>query len=179
VLILWYNVLERRVSISTMLTLGQADSRDLSDGAVTGFVCLMAVIAITIPMNLILHHFGQEVPPHDFIKLLSGGPFAVVGVYVAAVVIAPIGEEILFRRLLYCGLDQRIGPIGAMWVTCLVFAVIHTKLTHLLPLAVVAFLLQKLYLRKRNLFSCMVAHAVFNGCQLTMALLFLEHGAAQ
>lgn len=46
----------------------------------------------------------------------------------AVVVLAPLFEELLFRGFLYAGLAHaRVGPVGAITVSALVWTVIHTQ----------------------------------------------------
>ena len=47
----------------------------------------------------------------------------------AFVVLAPVGEETLFRGFLYKGIAaSRAGPIGAIMVSSLVFALLHVNM---------------------------------------------------
>ena len=46
----------------------------------------------------------------------------------AVVVLAPLGEETLFRGFLYKGIESsRAGPVGAIVVSTVLFAVIHLQ----------------------------------------------------
>jgi membrane protease YdiL (CAAX protease family) len=50
------------------------------------------------------------------------------GLLLAWVVLAPVGEEIIFRGFLYKGIAvSRAGPIGAVVITSIVFALLHVQ----------------------------------------------------
>lgn len=78
------------------------------------------------------------------------------------IVIAPLGEEILFRGVLYPWI-KRIGyPRLALWVTALVFAAIHFNLAAFVPLVLLAVVLVWLYEYTGNLLACIMTHSIFN-----------------
>ena len=92
----------------------------------------------------------------------------------AAVLLAPPAEEILFRGVLYPAIKQAGFPRLALWVSTLLFAVVHWNAPTFVPLAVLALVLTALYERTDNLLAPITAHAVFNAVGLVWMLLF-EH----
>ncbi len=89
----------------------------------------------------------------------------------AAVVLAPLAEEILFRGILYPAVKQAGFPRIALWGSVLLFAAVHMNAVTFLPLAVLALFLTALYERTDNLLAPIIAHALFNA--LNFATLFL------
>jgi membrane protease YdiL (CAAX protease family) len=81
---------------------------------------------------------------------------------VAAILIAPLGEELLFRGILYPAIKQRGFPRLALWGTSLAFGAIHLNLAIFLPLTVLALLLAWLYEKTENLLAPAMAHSCFN-----------------
>jgi membrane protease YdiL (CAAX protease family) len=79
--------------------------------------------------------------------------------------LAPVGEEILFRGILYPTIKQAGFPKVALWATSLAFAAIHLNIETFVPLLVLALLLTLLYEKTNNLLAPITAHAVFNGVQ--------------
>jgi membrane protease YdiL (CAAX protease family) len=79
--------------------------------------------------------------------------------------LAPVGEEILFRGILYPTIKQAGFPKIALWVTSLAFAAIHLNVETFIPLLVLALLLTLLYEKTNNLLAPITAHAVFNAVQ--------------
>lgn len=85
---------------------------------------------------------------------------AVLGV--VTILLAPVGEELLFRGILYPWIKQAGFPRLALWGTCGFFAAIHVNLMIFVPLFVLALLLTLLYERTNNLLAPIAAHSVFN-----------------
>ncbi|MGW6602880.1 CPBP family intramembrane glutamic endopeptidase [Streptomyces sp. NPDC055036] len=77
-------------------------------------------------------------------------------------VAAPVGEEALFRGLIYPLLRKRVGILVSTLVTAVVFGLLHGNAVQFvspLPLAVVLALV---YERTRALWPCMLLHLGFN-----------------
>ena len=94
---------------------------------------------------------------------------------VAAILLAPLAEEILFRGILYPAVKQAGYPHLALWGSVLLFAAVHMNAVTFLPLAVLALLLTALYERTDNLLAPIFAHALFNA--LNFVTLFLVEQA--
>lgn len=97
-------------------------------------------------------------------------PTTLAWVVLAAVVLAPLVEELLFRVILLGWLKTKTTSTHAIGISSLAFAFIHGPLdgAALLPLAL---LLGSLYDRQQRFLSVVVAHAFFNlwNIALTMA----------
>lgn len=104
--------------------------------------------------------FKLQVP----VELLRNDPSMTprILVFLAAVVLAPAAEEILFRGLLYPSVKQLGFPRLALWGTSILFGLIHFNLMAALPLAVFALILTLLYEATDNLLCPITAHTFFN-----------------
>ncbi len=85
----------------------------------------------------------------------------------AVLVIAPVGEELLFRGALLRSLLRRTTPATAIWVSALVFALVHVVLDPGAGFAVPALLLLGLVsgwraVRTGSLSESILLHAGFN-----------------
>jgi membrane protease YdiL (CAAX protease family) len=85
-----------------------------------------------------------------------------------ATVLAPVGEELLFRGILYARIKQAGFPRLALWGTAIFFAAVHANLVLFVPLLALALALTALYEWTDNLAASMVAHSVFNALNLAM-----------
>ena len=85
-----------------------------------------------------------------------------VALAAAAILLAPIAEEMLFRGILYPAIKQAGYPRLALWGTSLLFAAVHANVLIFLPLLVLALALTALYERTNNLLAPITAHALFN-----------------
>lgn len=80
----------------------------------------------------------------------------------AAVIFAPIVEEIIFRGVLYPTVKRHADPRTALWGVSMLFALTHMNLTALLALTVLGIILTFLYETTRNLVAPIIAHSFFN-----------------
>ena len=87
-------------------------------------------------------------------------------------VVAPLGEEFLFRGFLYPSLRNGMGIAGAAAVTGIVFGLVHgfsSPAENLLPLAVFGAALCLIYQATGSLYPCIALHAINNAIALGSA----------
>ncbi len=126
---------------------------------------------------------GSDAVPEQLIldEALAGGVRTALAL-VAAVVLAPVAEELLFRGLLYRALRRRRGVLGAVVVSSVAFAVVHLDVAATQPLALVGLTLVGVvmalaYERTGGLLVPVAAHAAYNGTALALALAAERTGA--
>jgi membrane protease YdiL (CAAX protease family) len=90
------------------------------------------------------------------------------------ILIAPAGEEILFRGILYPTIKQAGFRQLALWTTSLAFAAIHLNAVTFVPLLVLSLLLTLLYEKTNNLLAPIITHSAFNAVQFVL-LYVQEH----
>jgi hypothetical protein len=88
----------------------------------------------------------------------------------AAIVLAPLAEEMVFRGILYTAIKQQGYPRLALWGTSGVFAAMHANEATLLPLLIFALVLVYLYETFGNLLAPIVAHSLFNAANFLILL---------
>jgi membrane protease YdiL (CAAX protease family) len=114
-------------------------------------------------------HPEEQLPVHVLRVSASWAGRITLGA--AAILLAPVAEEILFRGILYPAIKQAGFPRLALWGTVLLFAAVHLNVVTFVPLAVLALVLTALYERTNNLLASITAHALFNA--LNFVTLFL------
>jgi membrane protease YdiL (CAAX protease family) len=82
---------------------------------------------------------------------------------VAAVIVAPLCEEIVFRGYLYPAAKRFVGPATAMFCSALLFSLAHGSLAMLLPLFLLGFAFAWIYERTGSLWAPIFAHFCVNG----------------
>lgn len=101
-------------------------------------------------------------------ELLSG-PIPLL--LVAALVAAPVCEEVFFRAFFFAGLRSHLNFAVASAISALVFAGVHFMLWSTPPLFMVGLGMALLYERQRSVAAPILAHATFNGTELLLAWL--------
>jgi membrane protease YdiL (CAAX protease family) len=101
----------------------------------------------------------------DTVRLLqeSADPLVLGLMAAAAVIAAPICEEIVFRGYLYPATKKFTGPWVACIFSAIVFASAHGSLAALLPLFVFGCVLVFIYEKSGSIWAPMAVHFCFNG----------------
>ncbi len=99
----------------------------------------------------------QEVS--DIIIRAEGLSFAVL--VVVATVLAPFFEEVVFRAFLQAGMEKSLGPSAGIFLTAILFTVVHGAHA-MLQVFPVAMALGLLYWRTRSLAACIAFHCCVN-----------------
>ena len=106
----------------------------------------------------------------DTVKLLQTAtdPVVISLMAVAAVLVAPICEEIVFRGYLFPFAKKYTGTWVAAICSGLVFAAAHGSLAALLPLFVFGVVLAMLYEKTGSIWAPMAVHFCFNGATVAI-----------
>lgn len=132
---------------------------------------IVAILPVFLVMLLTLPFRSVETT-HPFLRLVDergfGNEFLLVTF--AAVIIAPLKEELMFRVILQSQLVRWMGVIPAIWLTALLFATVHgfPDSIALIPLALI---LGAVYQWRRSFLSIVLIHALFNAFNLGLVLL--------
>jgi membrane protease YdiL (CAAX protease family) len=110
-------------------------------------------------------------------EVVEGPPWSLI---LAAVVVAPVAEELYFRGLLLQGLWRSFGSRWAVGISAAVFGLFHfsgASLQTVLPMVsatLIGVVLGILFVRTRNLAVTVLAHALVNGVAVSLVLLLPE-----
>jgi membrane protease YdiL (CAAX protease family) len=97
----------------------------------------------------------------------SPSPYNAFLLFPVIAIIVPIGEEFIFRGLLYGGLRRVMGAGAAIIISAILFAAVHDAWSDRVPLFVLGAAFAWLYERTRSLVAPIAAHAVNNAIALT------------
>lgn len=100
---------------------------------------------------------------------IDGSTLNLVLVVIVITVLAPVGEEILFRGFIFRALRNWRGFVPAAIVTGLIFGAVHigsSPIGYALPLAAFGFGLCLLYQWTGSLYPCIALHAINNAFAL-------------
>lgn len=108
----------------------------------------------------------------DTVKLLqeSKDPLVLGLMAFAAVIAAPVCEEIVFRGYFYAASKKFAGPWMAGICSALVFAAAHGSMAALLPLFVFGCVLAFIYEKTGSLWAPVAVHFCFNGATVIVQM---------
>lgn len=127
--------------------------------------------AILIPSGMLdIVHFSDWIQEltgcpenQDVVEMLQGGDaHDKLLIALAAIIMAPLGEECCFRGFLYNILRQRAGVLPCALAVGLFFGAIHFSLVQFLPLTIFGVVQCLAYERAKSLWLPITIHAIFN-----------------
>jgi membrane protease YdiL (CAAX protease family) len=141
-----------------------------SVGWIIFWALVMSVFAIPATVFLnglvvwLISQFQQAPEPQPVMVVLqeSTGVLERAALGTAAILIAPLFEESLFRGILYPAIKKAGYPALALAGTSLLFGAVHMSLPHFLPLTFFGIMLAVLYEKTDSLLAPVLAHALFN-----------------
>ncbi|MFA6100847.1 MAG: CPBP family intramembrane glutamic endopeptidase [Victivallaceae bacterium] len=136
-------------------------------------VFMLGISAVTtINFKKILDFFEITCRPPAFLTLaLSCDTTGFILLSIAAAIIAPVSEEILFRRVIYGFVAARIGIVGSIIFTSLLFAMIHDSFAQFPALFLLGVAFQLTYLHFHSLYPAIVLHFLNNAAAVCAILL--------
>lgn len=141
-------------------------------------VCLGTVFVVALLINQQLEQVLPESEPQEMVQMFVSTSSIATRflIILAAVIIAPLTEEIVFRGLVYGVLKRYTDAPFAALSSSLMFAIIHMHLGSLGPLWVLAVLFCIAYELTGCLLVPMILHMVFNSTSILLMLLMPEAG---
>jgi membrane protease YdiL (CAAX protease family) len=134
----------------------------LKVGLVNGVILFFAVMF----MGAIISFLSPvEIKPQPIAEVImtAGSKWEMVVPFIVASLFAPISEELYFRGFLYPALRRKIGVVGGILVTSLIFGSLHFDFIRMIPLAFGGIWLNWLYEKSGSIYTSIVAHSVWNG----------------
>ncbi len=118
-----------------------------------------------------MESFGVE-SVQDTVKLLqeSNDPVLLGLMTFAAVIAAPICEEIVFRGYFYPAAKKFAGPWAAAIFSALIFSSAHGSMSALLPLFIFGLVLVFIYEKTGSLWAPVAVHFCFNGATVLVQI---------
>lgn len=116
---------------------------------------------------------AEKVPPLDHTLFNSGGILiwiTIVAYFLSGVLLIPIVEEIVFRKLLTDLTAKRFGMVSSILVNSIIFALIHVSPSAMLYIFPLGVALNILYRRYDTLWASFALHAINNLFVLSIVL---------
>jgi len=159
-LILLFARIRRNITVRQYLSLYNPGWRQVCKWSLV----LVLYAAVVEAVNFVLTFAGRPFTSEVMIRLYSSAQLVPL-LWFAMVVIAPVSEELFFRGFLFKGVESsRMGPVGAVIVTSLVWSVLHAQLDvfALAGTFVGGLLLGWALLKTRSVYIPIIMHAIWN-----------------
>ncbi len=149
-------------------------SDHISAGFAATIVLLFVMANLMYVYHKLLSMLGIKLEPPPIEALLKSSDssslwFLCFGI----IVLAPISEELIFRRFIFGFLAPRCGFIVSLLITAGLFAAIHMSLYSLPALFLLGIGFQLIYLKFGSLYPAIIMHA-FNNAIAVILLLFIK-----
>ncbi len=138
--------------------------------AIVQFPALLLVAFIALAIDRFLGGHGGEPSILPMIKDATPGGLLLIAV--AALTLAPLAEELVFRRILFACCRRFLGFAPAMVLTAAIFAAFHLSLVQWVPLFLLGLALQAAVQLSGSVWPAVAMHAVHNA--LAIAILFVQ-----
>jgi membrane protease YdiL (CAAX protease family) len=145
-------------------------------GAVVIFLPLMGVSYISMVLTNYLKKilgsewsliFGPKFKIQQYFLTMEWRYFLIF--VIAAVIVAPVVEEIAFRNLIFRTLNTKLGIGASVFLTSFIFAAVHLNIENIPSIFLLGVTFQLLYIRYKSVYPSIIFHLTFNG----ISMLFL------
>ncbi len=138
-------------------------------GLAAGVACQLVVVPVVYRLTGDLIPGDPEEAARDLVDMVSG-PAATVALVIAVVIVAPVAEELMYRRVLMRPLADKVGVTVAVVLSSAIFALAHGQLILVPGLMTFAVVLGFLAFRFDGLSAPIAAHMSFNATTVVMLL---------
>ncbi|MBV7294742.1 CPBP family intramembrane metalloprotease [Corynebacterium sp. TAE3-ERU12] len=133
----------------------------------------VVALLVTVVVHPLLFDNPTDSSSKTISASLAAGPGLAVAVFIVAVVVAPLVEEIVFRRLIYALLERRFGVIVAALGSAVLFGLIHVEPQAILMISFLGIAMALLVRHNRSLWPSVCLHALNNAIAVTALLIML------
>jgi membrane protease YdiL (CAAX protease family) len=102
--------------------------------------------------------------------LRAVNPWEISWIVLLICVVAPLVEELIYRRVLWSGLRVKVSAFHATWISALLFSLRHGAVDSFLPHFLAGLVFAQIWSRTGSLLSCIVAHGTVNAVTVVVLL---------
>lgn len=156
-LIALFASIRRRATVKQYLHLHPVGAKTLS-----AWLCVALLFAIA--WDSLTYMLDKPVIP-EFMLIAYETAYFLPLLWIALIVAAPLSEELFFRGFLFEGIRYtRLGPVGAVLLTSLLWAVIHLQysLYEVSTVFVLGLMLGVARLKTRSIYTAIAMHSLVN-----------------
>lgn len=128
-------------------------------GIIPSIVSIVALFCIVYITDVIFYWFPMpDEWTKEFKSFLAPDPY----IFIAAGILAPVFEELIFRGIILDGLLQRYKPGTAIFISSVLFGAIHLNVWQFTGAGVDGLLYGWMYVHSRSLWPSIMLHAAKN-----------------
>jgi len=141
------------------------------------FLIIFGIIATSLIYFIyiiFLQFIPWDIEQNKILQLIENKNISFVMLFLVAVIIAPICEELFFRGFLYPAFKKRMNVFSAMFLSSILFAVFHLQPAQLLPLICIGFVLAFVYEKAKSLIPAILVHSLYNLAAIIILFQFIK-----
>lgn len=131
------------------------------------FGVFLAFFAQGVAASIEMYILGIEPGSENTMQIMEIARANALFILIPAI-IAPILEEIIFRKIVFGSLYKRMNFFLAALLSALIFGVVHMDLTHLLLYTAMGFVFAFLYVKTKRIIVPIIVHAGMNSFVVLM-----------
>lgn len=156
--------------------LRSVDGRWLWIATIITLIAIPLISIITILLFLVLD-YPLVNTQLEFLLPEGFTPLGALGMFLLAGILAPIGEEMLFRGVFYPILRDRLGVWPGVLISSLIFGIIHGDIAVGLTAFLLGIILALIYEYSRSLWTSILVHAINNSAKIALLYILIKLGA--
>ena len=143
---------------------------DVPAGIAAGLLLQFVLLPLLyLPILEVFEDLDVEGPARELTEMAEASPEVAMLVFMT-VIAAPLTEEVFFRGLLQGALRDRFGPVRAVVISSLAFAVVHFQVVQFPALLVIGVVHALLVLATGRLGAALWSHVAFNAATVLVLL---------
>jgi len=125
---------------------------------------IIVPLIITAALSyFIFKAFGYDFSSSPILELLKNSDYkGIIVIFIFSVFIAPVVEEIAFRRVVFTFMARIFGSNVSIIMTSFIFACMHGGAVQIIPLFMLGLVLQYLFIKNNSLYPSILLHCFHN-----------------
>lgn len=144
-----------------------ANLRGVIVWSIIGF--FLAILSQLIAVNIEVNLFGIEAGSENtaiIMEISRQFPLFLI----IPVIIAPVLEELIFRKIIFGALHKRMNFFFAALLSSIIFGIIHQEPEHILIYSSMGFVFAYLYVRTKRIIVPIIVHTAMNSASVAVQL---------
>jgi len=101
-------------------------------------------------------------PQKPVFEIFGSDLFGIIIASIIALVIAPLTEELFFRGFMLQTISKNISPVWGVILTTMIFAAVHFEFESIMPLLILSFVLNVLFIKTKSIWPGIIFHVLNN-----------------